>query len=118
MNAGYAIVIKRSEKKRDTVELLRSCCPLPQAHETKDCKSFRKTGSRLQGCPWTVHERCGVDIFWCLKRVADKIEHSHEPVQDLSVHPYYRRLDCAATKQVESMALAGVEPKHVITAIR
>ncbi|KAI9912948.1 hypothetical protein PsorP6_005859 [Peronosclerospora sorghi] len=114
MNAGYAIVIKRSDKKRGTVEL---GCDLNSHYrkriEKEDGRRLRKTGSRLQGSSCNVHGRCGVDTFWRLKRVADKIEHSREPAQDLSGHPYCLRLDCAATKQVNSMASAGIAPKHI-----
>ncbi|CAG8792751.1 6960_t:CDS:1, partial [Racocetra fulgida] len=102
---GYGISITRSKPNKvylgcDRSRSYRNCLDLTD--ETRK----RQTGSRLIGCPFSLHGTKEKNNIWTLS-IQDST-HNHVLSKNTSSHPSLRRLDEPAQNQLNEMTKAGV----------
>lgn len=78
-------------------------------------KRKRKTPSRLINCPFEAIGKRDDDV-WIL--TVKNGEHNHEPLNDMSEHPYSRRFTEEEVRQIKLMTEAGIKPRQVLNALK
>ena len=77
--------------------------------------SKQKTGSRLTNCPFELLGKKEDDV-WIL--TIKNGAHNHEPLKDISEHPYARRFTEDEILQIKEMTEAGLKPHQVLKRLR
>lgn len=114
-NQGYVVTIKKSRKDRrvilgcDRGGVYRNRCKINES------KRKRKATSRLINCPFEAIGKKEDDVWVLAIRNGD---HNHEPLKDMSEHPYSRRFTEEEVSQIKLMTEAGVKPRQVLKALK
>lgn len=112
---GYVVTIKKS--KRDSRVILGCDRGGVYRNRRKDdeIKRKRKSSSKLINCPFEALGR-KTDLGWILS--IKNGDHNHEPLRDMSEHPYSRRFTEEEVRQIKVMTDAGVKPRQVLKALQ
>ncbi|XP_077246001.1 protein FAR1-RELATED SEQUENCE 5-like [Tasmannia lanceolata] len=111
---GYIVTIK---KLRRDHSLILGC---DRGGSYRKClkvsDSQRETSTCLIRCPFRMEGRRMPDGSWRLK--VNDGEHNHEPLEDISCHPYSRRFSEEEILQIKEMANTGIQPRQMLIALR
>ncbi|KAH9621882.1 hypothetical protein KSS87_019469 [Heliosperma pusillum] len=114
VNHGYVVTIKNSKRESD-VTLACDRGGTTRKRSIGEPKRKRKVPSRLINCPFEVVGRKDDDV-WVLK--IKNGNHNHEPLNDISEHPYSRRFNEDEMRQIKEMIDAGAKPREVLETLK
>ncbi|KAI9913295.1 hypothetical protein PsorP6_005704 [Peronosclerospora sorghi] len=117
--AGYAIIIKRSDNTR-TFPRVELPCYFGGAHRKRltanPTEKQPTSGTRLIMCPWNCLGKQQKDGLWTLSVLCD--QHNHDPATELAGHSRVRRLTEDNEALVYKITAAGVPSRQILTALR
>ncbi|KAK4263066.1 hypothetical protein QN277_028542 [Acacia crassicarpa] len=114
-NHGYVVTIKKSRKDRRVILGCDRGGVYRSRRKTDESKRRRKATSRLINCPFEAVGRRRDDV-WVLS--VKNGDHNHEPLKDMSEHPYSRRFTEEEIRQIKIMTEAGVKPCQVLKTLK
>lgn len=114
-NQGYVVTIKKSRKDRRVILGCDRGGVYRNRRKIDESKRKRKASSRLINCPFEAIGKKDDDV-WVL--TIKNGEHNHEPLKDMSEHPYSRRFTEEEVRQIKQMTEAGVKPRQVLKALK
>ncbi|KAL4644413.1 hypothetical protein ACB092_02G163000 [Castanea dentata] len=114
-NQGYVVTIKKSRKDRRVILGCDRGGIYRNRRKIDESKRKRKASSRLINCPFEAIGKKEDDV-WVL--TIKNGEHNHEPLKDMSEHPYSRRFTEEEVRQIKVMTEAGVKPRQVLKALK
>ncbi|KAJ4714581.1 Methylmalonate-semialdehyde dehydrogenase [Melia azedarach] len=114
-NQGYVVTIKKSRKDRRVILGCDRGGVYRNRRKIDESKRKRKACSRLINCPFEAIGKKEDDV-WVL--TIKNGEHNHEPLKDMSEHPYSRRFSEEEVRQIKLMTEAGVKPRQVMKALK
>lgn len=114
-NQGYVVTIKKSRKDRRVILGCDRGGVYRNRRKIDESKRKRKASSRLINCPFEAIGK-KEDDFWVL--TIKNGEHNHEPLKDMSEHPYSRRFTEEEVRQIKLMTEAGIKPRQVLKALK
>lgn len=114
-NQGYVVTIKKSRKDRRVILGCDRGGVYRNRRKIDESKRKRKACSRLINCPFEAIGRKEDDV-WVL--TIKNGEHNHDPLKDMSEHPYSRRFSEEEVKQIKVMTEAGIKPRQVLKALK
>ncbi|KAK9285150.1 hypothetical protein L1049_024335 [Liquidambar formosana] len=114
-NQGYVVTIKKSRKDRRVILGCDRGGIYRNRRRIEESKRKRKACSRLINCPFEAIGKKEDDV-WVLT-IKDG-EHNHEPLKDMSEHPYSRRFTEEEVRQIKIMTEAGIKPRQVLKALK
>ncbi|KAL5819975.1 hypothetical protein ACOSQ4_023817 [Xanthoceras sorbifolium] len=112
---GYVVTIKKSRKDRRVILGCDRGGVYRNRRKIDENKRKRKACSRLINCPFEAIGKKEDDV-WVL--TVKNGEHNHEPLKDMSEHPYSRRFSEEEVRQIKLMTEAGVKPRQVLKALK
>ncbi|XP_027363705.1 uncharacterized protein LOC113871114 [Abrus precatorius] len=114
-NQGYVVTIKKSRKDRRVILGCDRGGVYRNRRKIDESKRKRKATSRLINCPFEAIGKKEDDV-WVL--TIKNGEHNHEPLKDISEHPYSRRFTEEEVRQIKLMTEAGIKPRQVLKALK
>ncbi|KAA8531456.1 hypothetical protein F0562_006191 [Nyssa sinensis] len=114
-NQGYVVTIKKSRKDRRVILGCDRGGVYRNRRKIEESKRKRKACSRLINCPFEAIGKKEDDV-WVL--TIKNGEHNHDPLRDMSEHPYSRRFTEEEVRQIKLMTEAGVKPRQVLKALK
>ncbi|XP_052196312.1 uncharacterized protein LOC127803819 isoform X2 [Diospyros lotus] len=114
-NQGYVVTIKKSRKNRRVILGCDRGGIYRNRRKIEECKRKRKVHSRLINCPFEAVGKKEEDV-WVL--TIKNGEHNHEPLRDISEHPYSRRFTEEEVRKIKLMTEAGAKPRQVLKALK
>uniref|UniRef100_A0A5B7BP66 methylmalonate-semialdehyde dehydrogenase (CoA acylating) n=1 Tax=Davidia involucrata TaxID=16924 RepID=A0A5B7BP66_DAVIN len=114
-NEGYVVTIKKSRKDRRVILGCDRGGVYRNRRKIEESKRKRKASSRLINCPFEAIGKKDDDV-WVL--TIKNGEHNHEPLKDMSEHPYSRRFTEEEVKKIKLMTEAGIKPCQVLKALK
>lgn len=115
-NQGYAVVIARSRFNRIWLKCDRGGTYENRRNITPDQRKRKRGESRLVGCPFKIVASIRKDGTWHLE--TENPEHNHEPSEDLSLHPTFRRMTDEQLQKVHDGVENGVTPAETLEELR
>nr|AMJ39517.1 aldehyde dehydrogenase 6B2 copy 3 [Bixa orellana] len=112
---GYVVTIKKSRKDRRVILGCDRGGVYRNRRKIDESKRKRKACSRLINCPFEAIGK-KEDDMWVL--TIKNGEHNHEPLRDMSEHPYSRRFTEEEVRQIKLMTEAGIKPRQVLKALK
>ncbi|WRX09467.1 Aldehyde dehydrogenase domain - like 2 [Theobroma cacao] len=112
---GYVVTIKKSRKDRRVILGCDRGGVYRNRRKIDESKRKRKACSRLINCPFEAIGK-KEDDAWVL--TIKNGEHNHEPLKDMSEHPYSRRFTEEEVRQIKLMTEAGIKPRQVLKALK
>jgi malonate-semialdehyde dehydrogenase (acetylating)/methylmalonate-semialdehyde dehydrogenase len=112
---GYVVTIKKSRKDRRVILGCDRGGVYRNRRKIDESKRKRKASSRLINCPFEAIGKKEDDV-WVL--TIKNGEHNHEPLKDMSEHPYSRRFTEEEVRQIKLMTDAGIKPRQVLKALK
>lgn len=112
---GYVVTIKKSKKDRRVLFGCDRGGVYRNRRKIEEGKRKRKVSSRLINCPFEAVGKKDDDV-WVL--TIKNGEHNHEPLKDMSEHPYSRRFTEEEVWQIKLMTEAGIKPRQVLKALK
>ncbi|KAI5669729.1 hypothetical protein M9H77_19582 [Catharanthus roseus] len=112
---GYVVTIKKSRRDRRVILGCDRGGVYRNRRKMDESKRKRKACSRLINCPFEAIGKKDDDVWVLTIRNG---EHNHEPLKDMSEHPYSRRFTEDEVKQIKQMTEAGVKPRQVLKALK
>ena len=112
---GYVVTIKKSRKDRRVILGCDRGGTYRNRRKVEEYIRKRKASSRLINCPFEAIGKKDDDV-WIL--VIKNGEHNHEPLNDMSEHPYSRRFTEEEVRQIKLMTEAGIKPRQVLNALK
>ncbi|XP_057492452.1 methylmalonate-semialdehyde dehydrogenase [acylating], mitochondrial-like [Actinidia eriantha] len=112
---GYVVTIKKSRKDRKVILGCDRGGTYQNRRKVEEYIRKRKASSRLINCPFEAIGKKDDDV-WVL--VIKNGEHNHEPLNDMSEHPYSRRFTEQEVRQIKLMTEAGIKPRQVLNALK
>ncbi|XVE86887.1 hypothetical protein DITRI_Ditri18aG0071500 [Diplodiscus trichospermus] len=112
---GYVVTIKKSRKDRRVILGCDRGGVYRNRRKIDESKRKRKACSRLINCPFEAIGK-KEDDAWVL--TIKNGEHNHEPLRDMSEHPYSRRFTEEEVRQIKLMTEAGIKPRQVLKALK
>ncbi|KAK6923858.1 Aldehyde dehydrogenase domain [Dillenia turbinata] len=112
---GYVVTIKKSRKDRRVILGCDRGGVYRNRRKIEECKRKRKASSRLINCPFEAIGKKEADKW---ELTIKNGEHNHEPLSDISEHPYSRRFSEEEVRQIKVMTEAGVKPRQVLKALK
>ncbi|XP_022739707.1 uncharacterized protein LOC111291869 isoform X2 [Durio zibethinus] len=112
---GYVVTIKKSRKDRRVILGCDRGGIYRNRRKIDESKRKRKACSRLINCPFEAVGK-KEDDAWVL--TIKNGEHNHEPLKDMSEHPYSRRFTEEEVRQIKLMTEAGIKPRQVLKALK
>ncbi|XP_022775040.1 uncharacterized protein LOC111317012 isoform X2 [Durio zibethinus] len=112
---GYVVTIKKSRKDRRVILGCDRGGVYRNRRKIDESKRKRKACSRLINCPFEAIGK-KEDDAWVL--TIKNGEHNHEPLKDMSEHPYSRRFTEEEVRQIKLMTEAGKKPRQVLKALK
>ncbi|XP_012454728.1 methylmalonate-semialdehyde dehydrogenase [acylating], mitochondrial [Gossypium raimondii] len=112
---GYVVTIKKSRKDRRVILGCDRGGIYRNRRKIDESKRKRKACSRLINCPFEAIGK-KEDDSWVL--TIKNGEHNHEPLKDMSEHPYSRRFTEEEIRQIKLMTEAGIKPRQVLKALK
>lgn len=112
---GYVVTIKKSRKDRRVILGCDRGGVYRNRRKIDESKRKRKASSRLINCPFEAVGKKEDDL-WVL--AIKNGEHNHEPLRDMSEHPYSRRFTEEEVRQIRLMTEAGIKPRQVLKALK
>ncbi|XP_022846859.1 methylmalonate-semialdehyde dehydrogenase [acylating], mitochondrial-like [Olea europaea var. sylvestris] len=112
---GYVVTIKKSKKDRRVLLGCDRGGVYRNRRKIEEGKRKRKVSSRLINCPFEAVGKKDDDV-WVL--TIKNGEHNHEPLKDMSEHPYSRRFTEEEVWQIKLMTEAGIKPRQVLKALK
>ncbi|XP_057962119.1 uncharacterized protein LOC131153671 isoform X2 [Malania oleifera] len=112
---GYVVTIKKSRKDRRVILGCDRGGVYRNRRKIEESKRKRKACSRLINCPFEAIGKKEDDV-WVL--TIKNGEHNHEPLRDMSEHPYSRRFTEEEVRQIKLMTEAGIKPRQVLKALK
>ncbi|RDX84368.1 Methylmalonate-semialdehyde dehydrogenase [acylating], mitochondrial, partial [Mucuna pruriens] len=114
-NQGYVVTIKKSRKDRRVILGCDRGGVYRNRRKIDESKRKRKATSRLINCPFEAIGK-KEDDAWVL--TIKNGDHNHEPLKDMSEHPYSRRFTEEEVIQIKLMTEAGVKPRQVLKSLK
>ncbi|XP_011005312.1 PREDICTED: methylmalonate-semialdehyde dehydrogenase [acylating], mitochondrial-like isoform X2 [Populus euphratica] len=114
-NQGYVVTIKKSRRDRRVILGCDRGGMYRNRRKIDESQRKRKACSRLINCPFEAVGK-KEDDMWVLN--IKNGEHNHEPLKDMSEHPYSRRFSEEEVRQIRMMTEAGVKPRQVLKALK
>ncbi|KAI4328118.1 hypothetical protein L6164_020500 [Bauhinia variegata] len=114
-NQGYVVTIKKSRKDRRVILGCDRGGVYRNRRKIDENKRKRKATSRLINCPFEAIGKKEDDV-WVL--TIKNGEHNHEPLKDMSEHPYSRRFSEEEVRQIQLMTEAGIKPRQVLKVLK
>ncbi|XP_012081703.1 uncharacterized protein LOC105641714 isoform X2 [Jatropha curcas] len=114
-NQGYVVTIKKSRKDRRVILGCDRGGVYRNRRKIEESQRKRKACSRLINCPFEAIGKKEDDV-WVL--AVKNGEHNHEPLKDMSEHPYSRRFSEEEVRQIKMMTEAGIKPRQVLKALK
>lgn len=114
-NQGYVVTIKKSRRDRRVILGCDRGGIYRNRRKIDESQRKRKACSRLINCPFEAIGK-KEDDMWVLN--IKNGEHNHEPLKDMSEHPYSRRFSEEEVRQIRMMTEAGVKPRQVLKALK
>ncbi|KAG4399651.1 hypothetical protein GLYMA_08G276400v4 [Glycine max] len=114
-NQGYVVTIKKSRKDRRVILGCDRGGVYRNRRKIDESKRKRKATSRLINCPFEAIGK-KEDDAWVL--TVKNGDHNHEPLKDMSEHPYSRRFTEEEVRQIKQMTEAGIKPRQVLKALK
>ncbi|XP_062143677.1 uncharacterized protein LOC133851332 isoform X1 [Alnus glutinosa] len=114
-NQGYVVTIKKSRKDRRVILGCDRGGVYRNRRKIDESKRKRKASSRLINCPFEAIGKKEDDV-WVL--TIKNGEHNHEPLRDMSEHPYSRRFTEEEVRKIKFMTDAGIKPRQVLKALK
>ncbi|KAF7829267.1 putative succinate-semialdehyde dehydrogenase [NADP(+)] isoform X3 [Senna tora] len=112
---GYVVTIKKSRKDRRIILGCDRGGVYRNRRKTDESKRKRKATSRLINCPFEAIGKKEDDVWVLTIKNGD---HNHEPLKDMSEHPYSRRFTEEEVRQIKLMTEAGVKPRQVLKTLK
>ncbi|KAL3527569.1 hypothetical protein ACH5RR_012225 [Cinchona calisaya] len=112
---GYVVTIKKSRRDRRVILGCDRGGVYRNRRKMDESKRKRKSCSRLINCPFEAIGKKDDDVWVLTIRNG---EHNHEPLRDMSEHPYSRRFTEDEVRQIKQMTEAGVKPRQVLNALK
>ncbi|XVF61492.1 hypothetical protein PTKIN_Ptkin08bG0133900 [Pterospermum kingtungense] len=112
---GYVVTIKKSRRDRRVILGCDRGGVYRNRRKIDERKRKRKACSRLINCPFEAIGK-KEDDAWVL--TIKNGEHNHEPLTDMSEHPYSRRFTEEEVRQIKLMTEAGIKPRQVLKALK
>ncbi|OMO56320.1 Methylmalonate-semialdehyde dehydrogenase, partial [Corchorus capsularis] len=112
---GYVVTIKKSRKDRRVILGCDRGGIYRNRRKIDESKRKRKACSKLINCPFEAIGK-KEDDAWVL--TIKNGEHNHDPLKDMSEHPYSRRFTEDEVRQIKLMTEAGVKPRQVLKALK
>ncbi|XVF15314.1 hypothetical protein REPUB_Repub09cG0140800 [Reevesia pubescens] len=112
---GYVVTIKKSRKDRRVILGCDRGGIYRNRRKIDESKRKRKACSRLINCPFEAIGK-KEDDAWVL--TIKNGTHNHEPLKDMSEHPYSRRFTEDEVRQIKLMTEAGIKPRQVLKALK
>ncbi|KAL2531280.1 Methylmalonate-semialdehyde dehydrogenase (CoA acylating) [Abeliophyllum distichum] len=113
---GYVVTIKKSKRDRRVLLGCDRGGVYRNRRKIEESKRKRKVSSRLINCPFEAVGKKDEDDVWVL--TIKNGEHNHEPLKDMSEHPYSRRFTEEEVWQIKLMTEAGIKPRQVLKALK
>ncbi|KAL7230558.1 hypothetical protein ACSBR2_008933 [Camellia fascicularis] len=114
-NQGYVVTIKKSRKDRRVILGCDRGGVYRNRRKIEENKRKRKAHSRLINCPFEAIGKKEDDV-WVL--IIKNSEHNHEPLKDMSEHPYSRRFSEEEVRQIKQMIDEGIKPRQVLKSLK
>ncbi|GKV25071.1 hypothetical protein SLEP1_g34567 [Rubroshorea leprosula] len=112
---GYVVTIKKSRKDRRVILGCDRGGVYRNRRKIDETKRKRKASSRLINCPFEAIGKKEDDVWLLTIKNGD---HNHEPLKDMSEHPYSRRFTEEEVRQIKLMTEAGVKPRQVLKTLK
>ncbi|KAK3211131.1 hypothetical protein Dsin_015837 [Dipteronia sinensis] len=112
---GYVVTIKKSRKDRRVILGCDRGGVYRNRRKIDETKRKRKACSRLINCPFEAIGKKEDDV-WVL--TIKNGEHNHDPLKNMSEHPYSRRFSEEEVRQIKLMTEAGVKPRQVLKTLK
>ncbi|XP_027179288.1 methylmalonate-semialdehyde dehydrogenase [acylating], mitochondrial-like [Coffea eugenioides] len=112
---GYVVTIKKSRRDRRVILGCDRGGVYRNRRKMDESKRKRKACSRLINCPFEAIGKKDDDVWVLTIRNG---EHNHEPLRDMSEHPYSRRFTEDEVRQIKQMTEAGVKPRQVLKTLK
>ncbi|XP_058010360.1 methylmalonate-semialdehyde dehydrogenase [acylating], mitochondrial-like isoform X3 [Hevea brasiliensis] len=112
---GYVVTIKKSRKDRRVILGCDRGGVYRNRRKIEESQRKRKACSRLINCPFEAIGKKEDDVWVLTIKNGD---HNHEPLKDMSEHPYSRRFSEEEVRQIKMMTDAGVKPRQVLKALK
>ncbi|XP_022132678.1 uncharacterized protein LOC111005478 isoform X2 [Momordica charantia] len=112
---GYVVTIKKSRKDRRVILGCDRGGVYRNRRKIDESRRKRKASSRLINCPFEAIGKKEDDVWMLTIKNED---HNHEPLKDMSEHPYSRRFTEDEVKQIKLMTEAGIKPRQVLKALK
>lgn len=112
---GYVVTIKKSRKDRRVILGCDRGGVYRNRRKIDESPRKRKASSRLINCPFEAIGKKEDDAWMLTIKNGD---HNHEPLKDMSEHPYSRRFTEDEVKQIKLMTEAGIKPRQVLKALK
>lgn len=112
---GYVVTIKKSRKDRRVILGCDRGGVYRNRRKIEESQRKRKACSRLINCPFEAIGKKEDDVWVLTIKSGD---HNHEPLKDMSEHPYSRRFSEEEVRQIKMMTEAGVKPRQVLKALK
>ena len=113
---GYIVTIKKSRRDRRVILGCDRGGVYRNRRKVDEGKRKRKASSKLINCPFEAVGKREDDGTWVL--VVKNGDHNHEPLKDMSDHPYSRRFTEEEVRRIKSMTEAGVKPRQMLKALK
>ncbi|XP_027936790.1 methylmalonate-semialdehyde dehydrogenase [acylating], mitochondrial-like isoform X3 [Vigna unguiculata] len=114
-NQGYVVTIKKSRKDRRVILGCDRGGVYRNRRKIDESKRKRKATSRLINCPFEAIGKKEEEAWVLTIKNGD---HNHEPLKDISEHPYSRRFTEEEVRQIKQMTEAGIKPRQVLKALK
>ncbi|XP_023543660.1 uncharacterized protein LOC111803473 isoform X3 [Cucurbita pepo subsp. pepo] len=112
---GYVVTIKKSRKDRRVILGCDRGGLYRNRRKIDESRRKRKASSRLINCPFEAIGKKEDDAWMLTIKNGD---HNHEPLKDMSEHPYSRRFTEDEVRQIKLMTEAGIKPRQVLKALK
>ncbi|XP_038880953.1 uncharacterized protein LOC120072618 isoform X2 [Benincasa hispida] len=112
---GYVVTIKKSRKDRRVILGCDRGGVYRNRRKIDESPRKRKASSRLINCPFEAIGKKEDDAWMLTIKNGD---HNHEPLKNMSEHPYSRRFTEDEVKQIKLMTEAGIKPRQVLKALK
>lgn len=112
---GYVVTIKKSRRDRRVILGCDRGGVYRNRRKINESKRKRKACTRLINCPFEAIGKKDDDVWVLTVRNGD---HNHEPLRDMSEHPYSRRFTGDEVRQIKVMTEAGIKPRQVLEALK
>jgi len=113
-NQGYVVTIKKSRKDRRVILGCDRGGVYRNRQKIDESKRKRKATSQLINCPFEAIGKKEEEAWVLTIKNGD---HNHEPLKDISEHPYSRRFTEEEVRQIKQMTKAGIKPRQVLKAL-